>query len=165
MREGRFPFQDALPTLLPHELARFPRWLLWQALCSPKLELLHAGVESVGAGAWKVTLVVQNTGWLPSYVSKRALARKTVRGVIAEIDLPAGATLASGKARDDIGQLEGKAYKHTGVSFWPDYNVTDDRVKVEWVVRADEGAMIGVIARHERAGTVRAAITLTSARR
>jgi hypothetical protein len=148
--------------LLERELARFPRWLLWQALCSPKLELLHAGAEPVGAGAWKVTLVVQNTGWLPTYVSKRALARKTVRGVIAEIELPAGARLATGKARDDVGQLEGKAYKHTGVSFWPDYNVTDDRVKVEWVVRADAGATIGVVARHERAGTVRAAIALAS---
>ena len=29
-------------------------------------------------------------GWLPSYVSKRALERKVVRGVIAEIALPAG---------------------------------------------------------------------------
>jgi murein tripeptide amidase MpaA len=151
--------------LLERELARFPRWLVWQALCSPKLELLYAGAEPVGAGTWKVTLVVQNTGWLPTYVSKRALARKTVRGVIAAIELPAGARLATGKARDDVGQLEGKAYKHTGVSFWPDYNVTDDRVKVEWVVRADEGATIGVIARHERAGTVRATIALASARR
>ena len=74
-------------------------------------------------------LVVQNTGWLPSYVSKRALERKVVRGVIAEIALPAGATLVHGKRREELGQLEGKAYKHTGVSFWPDYNVTDDRVE------------------------------------
>ena len=88
---------------------------------------------------WKVTLVIQNTGWLPTYVSKRALARKTVRGIMAEIELPAGASLATGKARDDVGQLEGKAYKHTGVSFWPDYNVTDDRMKVEWVVRGEAG--------------------------
>ena len=71
-------------------------------------------------------LVVQNTGWLPTYVSKRALDRKVVRGVIAEIALPAGATLVHGKRREVLGQLEGKAYKHTGVSFWPDYNVTDD---------------------------------------
>jgi hypothetical protein len=151
--------------LLERELARFPRWLLWQALCSPKLELLHVGAEPVGAGTWKITLVVQNTGWLPTYVTKRALARKTVRGVIAEIDLPAGASLATGKTRDDVGQLEGKAYKHTGVSFWPDYNITDDRLKVEWVVRADEGATVGVVARHERAGTVRATIALADTRR
>jgi murein tripeptide amidase MpaA len=150
--------------LLERELARFPRWLLWQALCSPKLELVHAGASALGDGTWKILLVIQNTGWLPTYVSKRALARKTVRGVIAELDLPAGTSLAAGKLRDDVGQLEGKAYKHTGVSFWPDYNVTDDRMKLEWIVRGDAGTTIGVTARHERAGTVRASIVLVEAK-
>jgi hypothetical protein len=46
------------------------------------------------------------------------------------------------------------------VSFWPDYNVTDDRIKREWIVRADAGSTIGIIARHERAGTVRASVVL-----
>ncbi len=145
---------------LEREVQRFPRWLLWQALCSPKLELVHAGAAALGDDTWKVTLVIQNTGWLPTYVSKRALARKTTRGTIVEIALPAGASLATGKLRDEVGQLEGKAYKHTGVSFWPDYNVTDDRMKVEWIVRAKSGESIGVVARHERAGTVRASMTL-----
>ena len=58
-----------------------------------------------GKSRWSI----QNTGWLPTYVSKRALARKTVRGIVAEIELPAGASLATGKLRDDVGQLEGKA--------------------------------------------------------
>ena len=89
-----------------------------------------------------------------------ALLGATVRGIVAELELPAGAALATGKLRDDVGQLEGKAYKHTGVSFWPDYNVTDDRKKVEWIVRANTGETIAVAARHERAGTVRTAITL-----
>ena len=105
-------------------------------------------------------LVVQNTGWLPSYVSKRALERKVVRGVIAEIALPAGAKLLHGKRREELGQLEGKAYKHTGVSFWPDHNVTDDRAKVEWIVQGQKGDDVRVVARHERAGTVRASVTL-----
>jgi murein tripeptide amidase MpaA len=146
--------------LLEREIAKFPRWLLWQALCSPKLELVHAGSAAVGDGTWKITLVLQNSGWLPTYVTKRALARKTVRGIVAEIALPQGATLVSGKAHDDVGQLEGKAYKHTGVSFWPEYNVTDDRMKLEWVVRAEAGTTIEVVARHERAGTMRANVVL-----
>ena len=124
------------------------------------MALLHAGVEAVADGAWKVTVVVQNEGWLPSYVSKRALARKVVRGAMAEIALPAGATLVQGQTRVDLGQLEGKAYKHTGVSFWPDYHVTDDRAKVEWVVRGDAGAEVDVVVRHERAGTVRTRLRL-----
>ncbi|MDQ2916856.1 MAG: M14 family metallopeptidase [Pseudomonadota bacterium] len=146
--------------LLEREIQRFPRWLLWQALCSPKLELVHADAAALGDGTWKVTLVIQNTGWLPTYVSKRALARKTVRGVVAELFLPPGASLATGQLRDDAGQLEGKAYKHTGVSFWPDYNVTDDRLKREWIVRAKAGDTIGITARHERAGTIRTSVAL-----
>ena len=150
--------------LLERELQRFPKWLLWQALCSPKLELVHAGAAALGDGTWKVTVVIQNTGWLPTYVSKRALARKTVRGIVAEIALPDGAALASGKLRDEVGQLEGKAYKHTGVSFWPDYNVTDDRMKVDWIVRADAGTSVAVTVRHERAGTLRTSVVLVEAK-
>ena len=146
--------------LLEREIERFPRWLLWQALCSPQLELVSATATALGDGTWKVTLVLQNTGWLPTYVSKRALVRKTVRGVIVDIELPDGARLASGKAHDDAGQLEGKAYKHTGVSFWPDYNVTDDRAKVEWIVHGTLGATVRITASHERAGTVRADVRL-----
>jgi len=103
---------------------------------------------------------VQNTGWLPSYVSKRALDRKVVRGVVTEIELPAGASLVEGKRRAEHGQLEGRAHKHTGVSFWPDYHVTDDRMKATWVVQGAPGDEVSVVARHERAGVVRATVKL-----
>ena len=149
-------FGNPPPAFLEREVARFPKWLIWQALTSPKLELVAAEADALGDGHWRVRLVVQNTGWLPSYVSKRALERKVVRGVIAEIALPAGATLVHGKRREELGQLEGKAYKHTGVSFWPDHNVTDDRAKIEWIVQGRKGDEIRVLARHDRAGTVRA---------
>ena len=153
-------FSNPPPALLERELRRFPKWLVWQALTSPKMELVAANADAVGTDTWRVRLVVENTGWLPSYVSKRALERKIVRGVVAEIELPAGGMLLSGKRRETLGQLEGKAYKHTGVSFWPDYNLTDDRLKVEWVVRAKAGERVDLVARHERAGTVRASVTL-----
>ena len=145
---------------LEREIARFPKWLLWQALTSPKMEVVAAEADALGDEHWRVRLVVQNTGWLPSYVSKRALERKVVRGVIAEIALPPGVTLVQGKRREDLGQLEGRWSKHTGVSFWPDYHITDDRAKIEWVVRGRQGDCVELLARHERAGTVRAQITL-----
>jgi hypothetical protein len=94
-------FVNPPPHLLENELARFPKWLLWQALVSPKMEVVAADAAALGAGTWRVQLVVQNTGWLPSYVSKRAVERKVVRGVIAEITLPPGAELATGKRREE----------------------------------------------------------------
>jgi hypothetical protein len=153
-------FSNPPPQRLEGELARFPKWLVWSALVSPKLEIVHAGATSNGAGNYTITLVVQNTGWLPTYVSKRGLDRKVVRGVIAEVELPGGATLVEGKRRAEHGQLEGRAYKHTGVSFWPDYNVTDDRMKLTWVVQGKAGDNVALVARHQRAGVVRATVTL-----
>ncbi len=153
-------FSNPPPAFLERELKRFPQWLVWQALTSPKLELVAAEADALGAGTWRVRLVVQNTGWLPTYVSKRALERKVTRGVIAEVALPAGVELVSGKPREALGELEGKAYKHTGVSFWPDHHLTDDRAKVEWIVRASPGAVIDLVARHDRAGAVHATVTL-----
>jgi len=153
-------FSNPPPAFLEKELARFPKWMLWQALTSPKLELVAAEADALGDDNWRVRLVVQNTGWLPSYVSKRALERKVVRDVVAEITVPVSVQLVHGKRRQLLGQLEGKAYKHTGVSFWPDHNITDARVKVEWVVRAKKGERIDVVARHEKAGVVRASVTL-----
>jgi murein tripeptide amidase MpaA len=148
------------PSHLEREIARFPRWLVYQALMSPRMEVVHAGAEALGEGSWRVRLVVQNTGYLPSYVSKRALEHKVVRGVIGEIELPAGASLVTGKTREEFGQIEGRAYKHTGVSFWPDYAPTEDRLKMEWVVRAPAAARVQLVARHERAGVVRTEVTL-----
>ncbi len=153
-------FSNPPPQCLEREIARFPRWLLWNALVSPKLELVHAGAQALGGGHHAVTLVVQNTGWLPTYVSKRALDRKVVRGVVSEVSLPEGASLVQGKAREEHGQLEGRAYKHTGISFWPDPHVTDDRMKLEWIVKGEAGDVVKLVARHERAGTVRAEVTL-----
>jgi hypothetical protein len=40
------------------------------------------------------------------------------------------------------------------------FDPTDDRAKADWVVRAAAGTTVRVTARHARAGTVRADVTL-----
>ena len=44
--------------------------------------------------------------------------------------------------------------------WWGVDHSTSERTKVEWVVEAAAGERIGVVARHERAGTVRAELVL-----
>jgi murein tripeptide amidase MpaA len=143
---------------LEKELERFPEWILWHALISPQLHLRESNVKAVGEGAWLVRLVVENAGWLPSYVTKKAVEKKVVRGVICEIELPDGAVLKSGKPRQEFGQLEGRAYKLAQVD--PLQGETNDRLKVEWVVHAPRGGRVKLTARHERAGTVRVELEL-----
>jgi len=140
---------------LEKEIKSFPKWLIWQALISPKLNLREAGVTTLGDGTYRVRIVVENTGWLPSYVTQKALERK-VRGLVCEIELPKGAKLETGKPREELGQLEGRAYKEATLGG----EGSSDRLKVEWIVRASKGGKIKVLARHERAGAIRTELDL-----
>ncbi|MBI4673913.1 MAG: carboxypeptidase [Chloroflexi bacterium] len=147
------------PEFLEKELALFPQWLLWHGLISPKLELHDVSVKALGENTYRVRVVVQNAGWLPTYVTKKAIEKKAVRGVIVELELPAGATLETGKVREEIGQLEGRAYKEAAVTVW-NADPTDDRAKMEWTIHAPQGGALKIMARHERAGVVKTELAL-----
>ena len=152
-----YAFRNPPPPFLEKEVARFPKWLIWHLLISPSLELYEATAKPLGEGAYRVRLVVQNTGWLPTYVTKKALEKKVVRGIVCEIELPEGASLETGKPREERGQLEGRAYVR---AFPRDEDAINDRLKVEWTVRAPAGGEIKLTARHPRAGTISTTLTL-----
>jgi murein tripeptide amidase MpaA len=158
--DALYAFRNPPPQFLEKEIAPFADWLIWQSLISPRLELYEATAKPLGEGAYRVRVVVHNTGWLPSYVTKKAVEKKLVRGVICEIELPEGATLEVGKPREELGQLEGRAYKTATPG---DDDGTDDRAKVEWVVRVPSGGAVRVTARHARAGKVVAQLALAEA--
>ena len=132
---------------------------LFLALVSPRLEVRSFESAPVGDGAFAVQLVLENTGWLPTNVSEKALERKAVRPIEVSLELPDGARVASGKEREEAGQLGGRVERRS-VTWWNVDHSTSERTKVEWVVEAKAGDRIGVVARHERAGTVRAELVL-----
>ena len=118
-----------------------------------------ADAKPLGGGVYRVRLVVQNGGWLPTYVAKRALERKSVRPVLAEIALPPGAALETGRPREELGQLEGRHLK-AAAGFGPAADPTDDRAHFDWIVRAPQGGTVHLLARHQRAGVVRTEVQL-----
>ena len=143
---------------LEKEISPFPEWIVWHTLISPRLVLLETKVISLGTDSYCIRLVVQNEGWLPTYVTKKALERKLTRGVIAEISLPRGASLESGKERQELGELQGRAYKPVNAD--ESEESTDERVKVEWVVKAKKGTKVKLLAKHERGGVLRTEVVL-----
>jgi murein tripeptide amidase MpaA len=152
------------PHLREREAARFPAWMTQIALSLPRLELLRTEVRALGGDTWRVRFAVANAGWLPSYVSKRALARKTVRGVMFELHLPeapgSGVSLVNGKPRFEGAQLEGHAPRHSLHAFLPARDMTADRAVAEWVVRAPRGTRLTLSADGGRAGVVRTEVAL-----
>ena len=140
--------------LREREAARFPGWLKTLALSLPKLELLHATAEAVGPQTWRVRMAVGNAGYLPSYVTKRALERKVARGTVFELTLPEGATLVQGKQRVVGAQLEGHAPKASLQAFLPNREITGDRAVAQWLVQAAPGTTLTLKATADRAGSV-----------
>jgi murein tripeptide amidase MpaA len=156
--------------LLEKEVAKFPKWMLWNALISPQLVVRGASVTSLGKDGknhqlYQVRFELQNAGYLPTQVSERSAKKKAVLPLMAQVHLPKGAKIisASGNSqasygalpRITLGQLPGWSHKHTGMSFWPDQSPTADIAVAEWVVSAIPGSSALLEAVHSRAGTVR----------
>lgn len=157
-----FTFWNPPPPLLENELKRFPDWLVWHNLISPRLEFYEASARQISADTYHITAVISNSGWLPTYLTKMGLKKNLTRNIICEIELPNDAQLINGQPRIEIGQLEGRAYKSTSPFHWAGMTrePTDNRAKAEWIVTAKQGTTIKLNSRHEKAGTIHTEIKL-----
>ena len=146
--------------LLEREIAPHSDWAVQLALISPRLEVRSLRSEPVASGAHRVRLVLQNSGWMPTNVSQKAVDRKAVRPVEVDLELPDGARLASGDAHVELGQLAGRARSISLLGWSSGNEPSSERTRCEWVVEAPAGTRLSVVARHPRAGVCRAEIEL-----
>jgi murein tripeptide amidase MpaA len=144
---------------LEEEIAPHSDWALFHLLISPLLEVRSLDAERLGDGAFLLRLVLQNSGWLPTQVTAKALERATVRPIEVELELPDDARVIGGEVKTEVGQLQGRVHKRS-TTWWGNDESTNDLAKLEWVIEAPEGTEIGVVAKHPRAGTVRRRVTL-----
>jgi len=144
---------------LEDEVKPHADFALFLALVSPRLEVRSFESTPVGEGAYRLRLVLENTGWLPTNVTEKALERKAVQPIEVSLELPEGARVATGKEREEAGQLGGRVERRS-ITWWGVDHSTSERTKVDWVVEAKAGDRVSVVARHDRAGTVRAELVL-----
>jgi hypothetical protein len=164
--DSMYAFRNPPPQYLEKEIMPFADWVVWQALSSPKLELRETQVTQAGDGAWRIRVAVQNTGWLPTNVTKTALKNKLVRGVTGEISKSGEVSSALGKnepawlvagdLRETKDQLRGWDRVAVGGFGWHT-DETDDIAVFEWVVAERGDYQIEI--HHERAGRVSLTVT------
>jgi len=150
-------FSNPPPKFLLKTLEPNTEFVLAHARTLPRLELREWSAEALGDGMYRLRALLVNSGYLPTYGSRRALVAKAVQPIRVEVTLPSGAEIVSGQAVQDIGHLEGRANKH---GLWSTSVPTDHLRKLEWIVRGEPGSEVGVTAVAQRAGTVRGTLTL-----
>ena len=143
---------------LEKEIAPHADFAIFHLLISPRLEVHSLRVMPLGQATYSVRLVLENTGWLPTHVTQKALDRKAVRPIEVELTLPAGASLVNGEKKVEAGQLTGRFEKRS--ILWSNNDETTDRVKVEGVIAAPQDGILKIEARHARAGVVRREVEL-----
>jgi Zinc carboxypeptidase len=141
---------------LADEVRPHAEFAVFQALASPRLEILHTNVVPLGADTWRVEVGIANTGWLPTDVTRKARKDHLVLPITARLD---GAEVVGGPALQELGQLEGGSHAR----FAEQNDGTPDRVLASWVVRAQPGSSVTVTVEHQRAGRATTTLTLTSA--
>ncbi len=148
-----FLWANAPGSMLRAEVAPHAEFAIHQAMCSPRLEVLHAAATSLGGDTWRVEVGIANTGWLPTSVTHKAAKDHLVLPLVAELS---GATVVGGVARLELGQLGGRLDHRFQ---YGKNDGTPERVLASWVVRAPAGTELRVSVRHQRAGTQEVSIT------
>jgi murein tripeptide amidase MpaA len=123
------------------------------AAMSPLLAIPKLDVDRVGDDLYKVTALVENTGFLPTYITTKALERKFLKPLTVKLVALEGVEVVLGEEKRELAHLEGRSNKQAMNPFHNGY-ASDDRVKVEWIVRAHPGCRFVVEAAAERAGKV-----------
>jgi len=145
---------------LEKEVAPHSEWLVTLGLSTARLSVRSFAAEPVGNDLWRVRLVVENSGWLPTNGTQQALDQKIIEGVRAELTLPTGAKLIDGDASQQLGQLAGRTIQRSTASWWGYTPGTPDRAFADWIVSAPAGASITAKASQVRAGSAHAELVL-----
>ena len=132
--DPKFIRQNPPLKLLHQECHKNMMFTLAVAAAMPLVRLESLDARDLGAGLFHVTVVVSNSGFLPSSGSLQAQNTKCARPVEVTLELPRDSTLLSGKVVQELGHLPGRA----GASGSP--SSTGSKKRAVWLLDLSKAA-------------------------
>lgn len=130
---------------------------LLHAEAAPRLGLKLTRLERVEGDTYRLVVVLENAGFLPTYTSAKALEKRAVEPIRVRLHLGEGVSLVAGEPILEAGHLEGRSNKIESIFGAP---FGDQEKKLEWVVRGAAGGTVRLEAVTQRAGTLEREFTL-----
>ena len=156
----KFTVQNPPEKFLLEELEHDTKFNLRFIKALPKLVIDQIEAEKIEEGIYKIEAIVGNKGYLSTSLTDNALNNEYDKPVTVSIS---GGELISGKACEEIRELQGYAKTQTGVYYYGNITTFANakaRRKLTWIVKAEEGSTITVEAAQIKAGKAKASITL-----
>ena len=156
----KYTWQNCPPGYLEQEVEKNTNFCLRMAMTCPKVKFDSLTAEKVGEGVYKVVAKVSNVGYLPTFVTNEAKRLKVDKPL--SFELGGECTVVMGDKLGSLGHLEGfsgvkSSYHHDNIHT---FNHDPFTKAVEWVVAAKEGTVLSVTVKGDKAGIVKAEITL-----
>jgi len=157
--KSRYTSQNPPPHLLKPVLELNVPWMLWLAGISPRVVIKNITTEPLDEdNKIKIKVIIENEGYLPTYITKRALDAKIAVPVRALVHLK-DAILTNGKKRTAIGHLKGSHDSELGTG------TTESQKVLEYVVQVSgNNPVFSITIESEKGGTVKKEIKLNSKR-
>ncbi len=153
-----YTWRNPPPQFMGEEAARNVPFALSLGHMLPHLEIHTLEIKKAGDQTYIINLVVDNGGFLPTFTNNQGKKRNAIRPVRVEIKAPESVEILTGKAKSEIGHLEGRSNKIG--SIFTIASPTDNRGRIEWTVKGPQGAKIQFHIHCERAGSLRREISL-----
>lgn len=157
----KFTFQNCPPGYLEQEVEKNTRAQLRLAQALPHLAIDTLESVQQAPGVYRVTALVSNSGYLPTFVCDEAKNLRTDRPLKATVRV-AGELLA-GQAETELGHLEGFSAKDDTMvcgDFYDQAKTAPTRKQLCYVVKAQPGTPFTLTVHSPRVGRVEATITL-----
>lgn len=138
--ERNVPFALALGQMLPH------------------LEIHTLDINKICDETYTLNLVVDNSGFFPTYTSNKGKKSQVMREVRVELETTDGVDIINGRAKNKLGHLEGRSNK-LGQTFMQ-ATPTDNRARLEWTLKASAEETIHLHITSERAGSIHQEVIL-----
>ncbi|MCL2527973.1 MAG: M14 family metallopeptidase [Defluviitaleaceae bacterium] len=148
IKEGQ---QNPPAKFLQEECEKALRFTIMHMESLPQLTISDVCREKVGSNVWKITAAIENAGFLPTSSTQKAIDNKITAPVKARIY---GGKVLQGEEEIEIGHLTGRGTS-IAFGFYGATSLAGRRKKAEWIVEAEPGTKVCIIAAGERAGTVR----------
>lgn len=147
---------DTAKAFLPEMCRANTLFTLKHAACTPLVRVQDAQAEKLVDDLYKVTATITNRGYLPTYMTEIARKHGTAAAPMVKLE---GAEVVIGKQEQQIAHLAGRDERTATWSPWMrEWNPTG--AALEWLVRANVGTEITIIASAERAGVHHAKVRL-----
>ncbi len=156
----KYTWQNCPPGYLEQEVEKNTAFCIRMAQTLPKLKIESVASEKVDEGTFKVTALVSNEGYLPTFVCNEAKRLKVDKELKVDVDYYGEFII--GKKNFKLGHLEGfsgingtyiQGAIHT-------FDHAPFKKKIEWVVKGEAGDAFTISISGEKAGKVAATVKL-----